>query len=281
MFDNFVGQSKIVRELSAIIYGLKNSPRESLNILLRGQAGCGKTMLAEEFCKSIGGDYTYQLATKDYTLRRGWTNIRLHILDEIHKLRNFESLYPHMDSGRYVYIFCTTESGILPDPFTSRCLVFTFDDYSNDEIAEIVYIYATSINLRMEMDTAKLIANRARNNPRIAKKYTKRIKFIIERGYHPMTLRGIKSAFNDVGIFNGGYTDVDISYMKFLAKVGRASLNTISRSIGVDENTIINDVEPFLLDKGHIQISSRGRKFLGWEAEKDGGASINKRLFER
>lgn len=270
--SEFIGQPKIIKELDAIAYNLKRNRRESVNIMLRGPAGCGKTLLASSFCRKISGDSVYHIMDKTFTMPRKEAYKRCHIMDEIHNMKSFEIMYPLLDSGKYVIVFCTTEFGDLPDPLTSRCLVYNFATYSDEEISKIVINYSREIKLNMGMDTALMIAKRARGNPRKAKNYTKRIKFIIHRGYYPMTIRGVGNAFEDIGVFDGGYTDIDISYLKFLAGIKQASLKVISRSIGMDENTIKNEIEPFLLENGHIQITSRGRKFLGWKrgVENDG-----------
>lgn len=267
----FVGQERIVKELKGIQDGLRRNREESLNILLRGPAGCGKTKLAEEFCKPFA-PYSYQIIEKTFNYKE---TTRFQIVDEIHMMKNFEQLYEYMDAGLFVFIFCTTESGILSEPFSSRCLQFTFEEYSEDEIAKIAYAYSLEIKLNMAMDTAKLIARMSRGSPRVAKNYVKRIRFMIMSGYHPMSLQGIKSAFKEIGVFNGGYTTLDMSYLKFIQKVGISSLKMISRSIKVDEDTIKNDIEPFLIEKGHIQIGSRGRKFLTWETGEENGEQIH------
>ena len=263
--SDFIGQDKIIKELDAISYNLKRNRRESVNIMLRGPAGCGKTLLASIFCKNIGGDFAYHLVNKEFIMPRKSSYKRSHILDEIHNMKKFEVLYPLLDSGKYVLVFCTTEFGDLPDPLTSRCLIYNFAEYTDEQLAKIVLNYSREIKLNMAMDTAFMIAKRAGGSPRKAKNYTKRIKFIIHRGYNHMTIKGVGNAFEDIGVLDGGYTDIDISYLKFLAGIGQASLKVISRTIGIDENTILNEIEPFLLENGHITISSRGRKFLGWK----------------
>lgn len=267
MAINFVGQTKITKELIGIQRALQKDKKDSLNILLRGPAGCGKTKLAEEFCKPFGA-YSYQVIEKGFELK---DSNRVQIIDEIHMLKNYETIYEYMDSGLFIFLFCTTDSGILSDPFSSRCLQFIFEEYTEEEIAQIVYQYAIEIKLNMARDTAELIARMSRGSPRIAKNYVKRIRFIIMSGYHPMTLTGVKSAFKEIGVFNGGYTALDMMYLHFIQKIKVSSLKMISRSIKVDEDTIKNEIEPFLIEKGHIQIGSRGRKFLTWKAGEENG----------
>lgn len=266
MFEEFVGQEKIIKELSAIIAGLRKYPNKSVNIILRGPAGCGKTRLAEEFAGILCERYGYQVPSKGFSMK-GIKDIRCQIMDEIHTMRAFENLYPLMDEEKYVFIFCTTEFGDLPDPFSSRCLQFTFISYSIEELAQIAVKYSQRIKMAITFDTGILVAKRAKGSPRRVEKLVQRMFFIIDRGYHPLTIRGINAAMNDIGVYNGGYTDADQMYLKFLAKVGKASLNTICRAIRLDENTIKNEIEPFLVQNGHISITSKGRQFLSWERE--------------
>jgi len=267
MFKEYIGQQKVVRELQAIVYSLRNNRRESVNILIRGPAGSGKTKLADQFCKNINVNYSYQTADKEFTLR-GVENLRCHIVDEIHMLKDFEPLYEYMDCGKYIFVFCTTESGDLPDPFSSRCIELILKEYTIEELTKIAVNYARELGLYLTIDTAILIANRSKGSPRRTKIYTRRIKFLLDNRLYPITIDGVKRAFKDIGIYENGYTDIDKNYLNFLYSTGSASLSMISRSIKVDENTLKNEIEPFLIEKGHITISSRGRKFLDWKGLK-------------
>ena len=270
MFRKYIGQKKIVRELQAIAHSLKRSKKESINIILRGPAGSGKTMLAEEFCKVVCGRYSYQAVDNKFSLK-GYEGVRCHIIDEVHMIKNFEQLYEYMDSEKLVMLFCTTDFGDLPDPFSSRCITFNMREYTEYELAEIGVNYARELGLAMTLATAHLIAIRSRGNPRKVKVYTRRIKFMIENGLYPLTIPGVEKAFKDIGVYSQGYTDIDKDYLDFISRVVSASLKMISRSIGVDENTIKNDIEPFLVEKGHITITSRGRKFLDWKGMDTNG----------
>jgi len=264
MFKGYIGQKKIVRELQAIANSVKRRRKESVNIIMRGPAGSGKTMLAEEFCKFVCGRYSYQIADNNFSMK-GYEAIRCHIIDEIHMMKNFEQLYEFMDSGKYVIVYCTTDFGDLPDPFSSRCITFNLRDYTDEELAQIAVNYARELGLAMTLATAILVAKRSRGSPRKVKVYTRRIKFMLDNGLHAFTISGVENAFKDIGIYSQGYTDIDNDYLKFISTVISASLKMISRSIKVDEDTIKNEIEPFLIEKGHITITSRGRKFLDWK----------------
>lgn len=264
---NFIGQEKIVLELNAII---KNRPKY-VNILFRASAGMGKTKLANEFLLESCRNYTFQTPEKRNGYRIYWYDksreYRGHFIDEIHNLKSIETLYPLMDKKSFYFVFATNEYGDLPEAFISRCFVYNFVPYTLDEIIEILLLYGVEKNFTISRGTAEIIANRCRNNPRVAKNYLDRINILIDSGYHKKTERGIITAFNDIGIYKGGYTTNDIRYLQYLEKIGTASLSTISRGISVDEHTIKNEVEPFLVNNGHIIINSRGRKFISFEQQ--------------
>jgi len=266
MFRNFIGQKKIILELESISIKLKNN-FEGVNILLRGQAGCGKTLLAKSFLNNLG-EYVFQLPNRNSKYELLWNNkiaeYKFHFVDEIHTISHMEVLYPIMDSKKYVFVFASNEYGDLPDAFLSRNFVYFFAEYSSEEISNIVVEYAKSKNIFLEVTLADLFAKYSRNNPRIVKNLFDRVLFIINRGYYKLNSRGILSALNDIGIYDGGYTDLDMNYLQTIKNLGVASIDSICRIMKIDKNTIANEIEPFLISKGHIVISPRGRKFIKW-----------------
>lgn len=268
--DRVVGQKRIRKELSAIAKGVKSGVQQYANILFRGEAGGGKTLLANEFLYSMfKNNFIHQYPTREngysFMFPKRIANVRGHFVDEVHKVKNIEATYPIMDEHYYVMIFATNIGGNLPEAFTSRCFVFTLDEYTNDEIATILVNYGRTIKFSITKDTALLVAERSHQNPRIAKQYLDRMNFIINAGYYKKTLSGIKAAFKDIGVYEGGYTLADIEYLQTLARFGRASLDTMVRSLRVDKATVVNEIEPFLLSRGHIAITPRGRVFLDWK----------------
>jgi len=262
-----IGQSRIVSELSAIGEKLKRDSSLSINILLKGEAGCGKTLLAENFLSTYIGHHTKQIPAdfkNKFVFPERAYNYRGHFIDECHNITNFESCYPVMDLNRFVLVFASNESGILPDAFTSRCFEYNLDPYSQSEIEEIIMEYAKVLEFKIDKSSAILIAERSRLSPRIAKQYTNRVHFIINNKYRQNNIKGIKTALNDIGVFEGGYTVLDIRYLQTLQRLQISSLTNLSRILKLDKETITSKIEPFLIDRGHITITGRGRKFIKW-----------------
>jgi Holliday junction resolvasome RuvABC ATP-dependent DNA helicase subunit len=80
--------------------------------------------------------------------------------------------------------------------------------------------------------------------------------------------RSVIASLKNIGIYRGGYTDLDIKYLQALSKLKTASLLTLSRNLGIDKNTLVNEIEPFLLDRGHIELTRSGRKFISFQEKE-------------
>ncbi len=264
--NSFIGQKRIIKELLAIQGNLLENKNLGINLLLRGPGGCGKTHLAKGFSRKFG-PYTIQWPMKGFRWDKKCEDERAHIVDEVHLLKTPEEMFRYMDEEKYIFILTTTEGGSLVEPLTSRCIQFNFEPYNLTDLATIIMNHSKIKNFPIIIDTAILIAERSKGSPRIAKQYLDRMGFMINQEYHPFTIPGIKAAFDEVGIFDGGYTELDIRYLKILSQQGTASLHTLASAIRVDKATITNDIEPFLISKNHISITSKGRKFLSWRAE--------------
>jgi len=251
-WEHFVGQRQAVRELEAI--SVSSDPE---NVLIRGEYGHGKTTLARLTAKSRGHRYKYYPVPPT----PGGIDMRAasQIIDEIHLARQTEYYYEMMGEDRLV-IFCTTTTGKLPPAFLSRCTNITLRPYTIDEIATIIIKTMERWGTSLSGQKAYEVAKRSHANPRIGIMLAKRVFRLLRMDNRAATMDNVLAEFDAMGIDAEGLDDRHRAYISLLDLAERPlGLLTISRSIGMDEGTILNEVEPALLRTGRLDITSRGR----------------------
>lgn len=243
MFEQYIGQDHLKKELQNLI-------PYNVSLMLRGASGYGKTTLARLFCQQVG---IYEELSGDDVNENGlkldsWATI--HFIDEAHVIKRVEQFYPLIDSG-IRFVFCSNEGINLKEPLLNRCIVRYLDHYSDEQLFNILQLN----NSDLDSGVVKLIVDRCRGVPRIAVQ----LAFLIKANM-TFTVESATEYLTDVGYYEGGFTKVDLEYIKVLEALGSASLNTINSSIlGSSKEQLINEVEPFLTRKGIIRITSRGR----------------------
>ena len=256
MFNNFINQDYIKSQLESMVRALKNNILSGINVLFISGPGQGKTYLSKLFCRQISRNFEYIMCNPKIGINSNVEGVFL--LDEVHQLRNIESLYPVMDKGNSVVVSTTTEFNKLQEPFISRNIVLSFSAYSIDDMSKIILNYAHRIKFYINDQIAYKIASYSRNNPRYAIMLTKRLyTFLYDYGY--ITKQDILNVLNQIGIFTNGYTNQDLRYLEIVKDKGPISLSNISRIMGVSEAFIKNSIEPFLLSNNKITITSKGR----------------------
>jgi len=255
----FIGQESIIGEIDTILPVIKNS-EENINILFRAASGYGKTTLAFLCLNYLGFDNSYMYLPEDGKLvpqfRR---DKRFHFIDEVHTLESPEFLYPILDSGKYTFIFATNESGDLKEPLLNRCIQFIFSPYSEENITQIV---RECLGENISNEYVAEISSRSRLNPRVAKILCKRLNLIFKNRGVPQEMDDLRNLLtNFLNIKEGGINKLDEIYLEYLKSAGgRSSLTNITWGSGIDRSTILREVEPFLLVKGIIRITSKGRE---------------------
>lgn len=247
-----IGQDKIIEEISFILNEMKDG--KNFNILLRGPSGYGKNHIAEVSVRYLKEKYKYLIG--DNIIEENFEgNTRIYILDEIHEMKDPEYIYPIMDSGQFILFLLTNEFDTLKEPLVNRCLVYNLMEYSEFEIAKII-----KRRTKFPFWYCELISSYCRGNPRVAILTSKRLEIILKYNGHPYNRDELKNYIeNFLNIKEGGFTQYDLLYLDFLNKIKRASLDTISYSIMLPKDTIRKEIEPFLLKKGLIRITSKGR----------------------
>jgi Holliday junction resolvasome RuvABC ATP-dependent DNA helicase subunit len=255
----FIGQPHIMKELSYTLPYL-HSTREGMNILIRGPSGWGKTRMSFMISNYLtGGQFSYQLADKFSFDDRYW----VHFIDEVHLLLTPEVLYPLMDSGKYVILLATNDAALLTEALVNRCTQFNFEPYSMEELREITKSCLTS---KVQNDILDYIIESGGNNPRVIKNIVSRINIMMH------TVPNLLSQVNinefrvlmeaSFGIRDGLDT-MCYRYMEALTSLGgAASLQTLGTYLHTDSNTLRFYVEPVLLYKNLIRISSKGRSLV-------------------
>jgi Holliday junction resolvasome RuvABC ATP-dependent DNA helicase subunit len=251
----FIGQTQIKRELEYLIPVMQEG--KNLNILLRGPSGFGKTRLAVIIALNVSPDNCeLVLATEegvDFDLDK-----RLIIIDEVHLLKNPEVLYPYLDSGRYTFVLCSNEFGELKEPLVNRCTSLTFDLYSNAEIGEIITQDLLKEGVELSEECIQEIVKNSNGIPRTARKITETLLIIFKSTGIP-DLEKLKDILKNVLQLENGLNPLHRRYLDYIQKVERASLDTLIFATRLDKSTICREIEPVLIDKNLIRITSRGR----------------------
>ncbi|MBU1122267.1 MAG: Holliday junction branch migration DNA helicase RuvB [Candidatus Omnitrophota bacterium] len=288
----FIGQKSIVSSLDIAIEASKRRDEPLEHLLLSGPPGLGKTSLAYCIAKERIAKVT---ATSGPAIERAGdlvgilTNLEkgdVLFIDEIHRLSKVveEFLYPAMenfqidfviDKGPYAksvkfnlkpftLIGATTRKGLLSAPLRGRFgLFFDFDFYDSQSLSLIIKRNAQLLNVEIDNQSCLEIASRSRGTPRLCNRLLKRVRDYAQVvGEGIINLEVTKTSLAQIGVDAQGLDDLDRKYLKSIIELhrgGPAGIEAIAASLGEDKGTLEDVVEPFLLKKGFILRSPRGR----------------------
>ena len=293
--EGYVGQEKIKDNLAVSITASKLRNDAMDHVLLYGPAGLGKTTLAHIIASELGSQI--KITSGPAIERAGdlaaiLTNLNerdVLFIDEIHRLNHNveEILYPAMEDytldfiigkgpsarnvqlplPKFTLIGATTRAGMLSAPLRDRFgVICRLENYSLDELTEIVYRAANMLSLEIERNAAAEIAKRSRGTPRIANRLLKRVRdYSIVKGHEKILLEDAKRCLSMLEIDDLGLDSIDIKLLKSMAEKfngGPCGLDTLAAPINEDANTIEDVYEPYLLRLGFIGRTPRGRVLL-------------------
>ncbi|RKZ32493.1 Holliday junction branch migration DNA helicase RuvB [bacterium] len=291
-FEEFVGQEKIKYKLKVYIDAAKGRNEPLDHIIFYGPPGLGKTTLAYIVAREIGVPIkttSGPMLERPADLIGILTSIKrgeVLFIDEIHRLSRTveEFLYsamedffidivldkgPHARTVRlnlehFTLIGSTTRAGLISAPLRSRFgIIERLNYYTEDDLTKIVMRTARIIGAEIEMDAAREIAHRARGTPRIANRILRRIRdFAQVDGFQRITKESVEKGLSLLEIDREGLDEMDKRILLAIIEKfggGPVGLKTLSMAVDEDMGTIEEINEPFLIQKGFIQITQRGR----------------------
>ena len=296
LLKDFIGQEQIKSNLSIFIQAARNRSESLDHTLFYGPPGLGKTSLAQIVSKEMGVNFK---ATSGPTLSKAadiagiLTNLQENdvlFIDEIHRLNtNIEEiLYPAMedfsldiiigegpaarslriDLPKFTLIGATTRLGLLSNPLRDRFgIPLRLNFYNSDELESVLIRAARLLDTNITQDGAKEIAHRSRGTPRIALRLLKRVRdFASVDNNLEITGKIADKALNRLEVDKAGLDSNDYRYLKFIIdnyNGGPVGVETIAAALSEQRDTIEEAIEPYLIQVGLLQRTSRGRMLTG------------------
>jgi Holliday junction DNA helicase RuvB len=290
--SQYIGQERVKEQLNIFIQAAKMREEPLDHVLLYGPPGLGKTTLSTIISHEM--NVNIRITSGPAIERPGdlaaiLTNLNPNdvlFIDEIHRLNRSveEILYPAMEDyaldiiigkgpsarsirlelSKFTLIGATTRAGSLTSPLRDRFgVVCKLDYYSDEELIDIIKRSANILKIQINEEGAEEISKRSRGTPRIANRILKRV-----RDYALVKADGIidsavaHNALEMLEIDQNGLDQVDRKLLKTIIDFyngGPVGVDTLAASIGEESITIEDVCEPYLMQKGFLSRTPRGR----------------------
>ena len=288
----FIGQQQARSNLAVFIEAARTRKEALDHVLFVGPPGLGKTTLAQIVARELGVNFratSGPVIAKAGDLAALLTNLEerdVLFIDEIHRLNPAveEILYPAMedfqldliigegpaarsvkiDLSKFTLVGATTRAGLLTNPLRDRFgIPVRLNFYSESELEEIVKRGARVFGIGLTADGANEIARRARGTPRIAGRLLRRVRdFALVDGATTIDRGAADRALTQLEVDAAGLDAMDRRYLSNIAENyggGPVGIETIAAALSEPRDAIEEIIEPFLIQKGFIQRTPRGR----------------------
>ncbi|HPS21467.1 MAG TPA: Holliday junction branch migration DNA helicase RuvB [Candidatus Paceibacterota bacterium] len=291
-WDEYIGQKHIKDNVKILLKAAEERGHVPEHVLFYGPPGLGKTTLAHLIAKETGKQIKITSGPaieKVGDLASILTNLSpgdIIFIDEIHRLNKMveEILYPAMESGvldiiigkgpsartiqldlpPFTLIAATTRVALVSSPLRSRFSggVFRLEFYTNEEIAEIVKRSSKLLDVILNEEALKEIAQRSRFTPRTANYFLKRCRDYAQVNKKELDKDTVKSALHMLSVDEIGLNSSDRKFLEVLIQKfngGPVGLKTIAAALSEEEATVEEVIEPYLIQLGLLERTARGR----------------------
>jgi len=290
--DDYIGQDRIRENLQVSIAAARRRSEALDHVLLFGPPGLGKTTLAYVIGNELGVPVratSGPVLEKPGDLAGILTNLQpLEVLfiDEVHRMSPAieEILYPALEdfqldimigqgpSARsykvslqpFTLVGATTRAGLLTSPLRSRFgIVHRLDFYTETDLAEILVRSARILGVTIDADATRELARRSRGTPRIANRLLRRVRDFAEvRADGRISSAVCADALRLLEVDQHGFDEADRRLLRTIIDKfdgGPVGLNSLAAAIGEEKDAIADIYEPYLIQIGFLDRTSRGR----------------------
>ncbi|PRP90618.1 Holliday junction ATP-dependent DNA helicase RuvB [Enhygromyxa salina] len=291
-FDEYIGQPALIDKLRIYVKAAKLRGEPLDHVLLHGPPGLGKTTLAQIVAHEMGVSlHTTSGPAIEHKgvlagLLTGLGEGEVLFIDEVHRLSPTveESLYSAMEDRRidipvgegsaavthsitlagFTLVGATTRTALLSAPLRDRFhIVEGLRFYADEELAAIVERSAAMLGLPATEDGAFEIGRRSRGTPRIANRLTRRVRdFSQVAGHEQITREDAARFLDNLEVDGEGLNALDRRILEVMFELfsgGPVGVDALAASVGMPRDTIEDVHEPFLLQRGFLVRTPRGR----------------------
>lgn len=291
-FEEYVGQKKIIENLKVFVDAAKMRSEPLDHTLFYGPPGLGKTTLAHIISNEMNVNIkstSGPVIEKPGDLAAILTNLSegdVLFIDEIHRLHSNveEILYPAMedfqldivigqgpsartikiDLPKFTLVGATTRIGLLTSPLRDRFgMIFKLDFYRENELISIIKRSSNILKCQIDDEASHEIAKRSRGTPRIAHRILRRVRDFAQVMNNGIINKKIaKFGLERLEIDSEGLDKSDRAYLKTIIEKyegGPVGLDTLSATLSEERDTLEDVTEPYLIFRGFIRKTPRGR----------------------